>query len=309
MKYLVTGGCGFIGSHLVDALHERGHCIRILDDLSTGSLRYMPEGVTHIKGDVTKPEIVTEALSGIDGVFHLAQVASVEQGNFDWLGAHRTNLTGTVTIFDSVRKLASPIPVVFASSAAVYGNAGVGFPLSEVYTTKPVSAHGVDMLGCELYGVIAATIHRVPNCALRLFNVYGPRQDDPPSPFSGVITIFSNRIREGRPITINGDGEQVRDFVYVTDVVNALMSAMDRCPRSGTVHRVFNVCTGVKTRILSLANQIGVLLDKQPELVFGPPRPGDPLVSVGDPTNATRAMNFHAAVGLESGLEKTLGLG
>jgi UDP-glucose 4-epimerase len=308
VKYLVTGGCGFIGSHLVDALHERGHYIRILDDLSTGSLRYIPEGVEHIRGDVTNPEIVAEALSGMDGCFHLAQVASVEQGNLDWLGAHRTNLTGTVTIFDSVRKLAPPIPVVFASSAAVYGNAGVDFPLSEDYTTKPLSAHGVDMLGCELYGVVAATIHRVPNCALRLFNVYGPRQDDPPSPFSGVITIFSNRMREGQPITINGDGEQVRDFIYVTDVVSALMAAMERCARSGPTHRVFNVCTGVKTRILSLANHIGILLDRKPEIIFGLPRPGDPHVSFGDPTKATRTLNFYAATGLESGLEKTLGL-
>jgi UDP-glucose 4-epimerase len=256
MKYLVTGGCGFIGSHLVDALSADGHLVRILDNLSTGTLTYKPPGVEFIHGDIIEPEIVADAMEGMDGCFHLAAVASVERGNLDWVGSHRTNIT-TVTIFDTARKADTPIPVVYASSAAVYGeNLDT---LSEDTTPRPVSAYGADKLGCELHGFVASRVHGVPNCGLRFFNVYGPRQD-PRSPYSGVITIFSNRLREGREITINGDGHHSRDFIYVVDVVNALRAAMKYSSANGNISDVFNICTGVETNIIDLAAKIAVSL-------------------------------------------------
>ena len=303
MKYLVTGGCGFIGSHLVDALSADGHVVRILDDLSTGTLTYKPPGVEFIHGDITEPEIVADAMDGMDGCFHLAAIASVERGNLDWVGSHRTNITGTVTIFDTARRAGSPIPVVYASSAAVYGENPD--TLSEDATPRPVSAYGADKLGCELHGLVASRVHGVPNCGVRFFNVYGPRQD-PRSPYSGVITIFSDRLKEGRDITINGDGYHTRDFIYVGDVVNALQVAMKYCSANGNMSDVFNVCTGVETNIIDLAEEIAVLLRQRPVINYGPPRPGDPRRSIGCPDQAHRVLGFRALTTLMSGLERTL---
>ena len=163
MKYLVTGGCGFIGSHLVDALSADGHGIRILDNLSTGTLTYKPPGVEFIHGDITEREVVADAMDCMDGCFHLAAVASVERGNLDWVGSHRTNITGTVTIFDTARRADPPIPVVYASSAAVYGENPD--TLSEDAKPRPVSAYGADKFGCELHGFVASRVHGVPIAA------------------------------------------------------------------------------------------------------------------------------------------------
>jgi UDP-glucose 4-epimerase len=303
MKYLVTGGCGFIGSHLVDALSADGHVVRILDNLSTGTLIYKPPAVEFIGGNITEPEIVADAMDGMDGCFHLAAVASVERGNLDWVGSHRTNITGTVTIFDTARRADSPIPVVYASSAAVYGENSD--TLSEEATPRPVSAYGADKLGCELHGFVANRVHGVPNCGLRFFNVYGLRQD-PRSPYSGVITIFSNRLKEGRDVTINGDGYHTRDFIYVGDVVNALRAAMKYCSANGNMNDVFNVCTGVETNIINLAEKIAMLLRQRPVIHYGPPRPEDPRRSIGCPDKAHSVLGFRASTTLMSGLERTL---
>ncbi len=300
MRYLVTGGCGFIGSHLVDALHRQGHYVCVLDDLSTGSLKYTPPAVSFIKGDIADPEIVRIAMRDMDAVFHLAAVASVERGNQDWTGTHRTNLTGTITIFDQARAYGG-LPVVFASSAAVYGD-NPALPLSEDALPRPVSAYGADKLGCESHGLVASHVHKVPNCGMRFFNVYGPRQD-PKSPYSGVITIFGNRLKAGQSITINGDGFHSRDFIYVGDVVDALMRAMDFC-RDAKGHHVFNVCTGIETNIIDLVDELMILLSPVP-VHHGPARPGDPRASIGDPAKAQRLLGFQAVTNLHGGLAMT----
>ena len=225
--WLVTGGCGFIGSHLVDALLARGDKVRVLDDLSTGRRSNLPGGVEVMVGDVADASAVARAMAGVDGCFHLAAVASVQRGNEDWLGTHRVNLTGTIAVFDAARTCnrKGPVPVVYASSAAVYGD-NPDMPLSESAATAPLSAYGADKLGCELHGRVAWQVHKVPSTGFRFFNVYGPRQD-PKSPYSGVIAIFADKVAENREITVNGDGGQVRDFVYVADVVRHLVAAMD----------------------------------------------------------------------------------
>ena len=225
--WLVTGGCGFIGSHLVDALLARGDKVRVLDDLSTGRRSNLPDGVEVVVGDVADAKTVAQAMAGVDGCFHLAAVASVQRGNEDWLGTHRVNLTGTIAVFDAARTCnrKGPVPVVYASSAAVYGD-NPNMPLDESAATAPLSAYGADKLGCELHGRVAWQVHKVPSTGFRFFNVYGPRQD-PKSPYSGVIAIFADKVAENRQITVNGDGGQVRDFVYVADVVRHLVAAMD----------------------------------------------------------------------------------
>lgn len=302
-RYLVTGGCGFIGSHLVDALLVEGHAVRILDDLSTGKYIHTSPRVEFIFGDVADPRIVADAIGGVDGCFHLAAVASVERGNADWLGTHRTNSTGAIAVLSAARHAGArgPVPVVFASSAAVYGNA-TAIPISENTKTRPLSAYGADKLSCELHGLVAGHVHRVPTCGLRFFNVYGPRQD-PKSPYSGVISIFCDRLRAGRNITMYGDGRQTRDFIFVADVVRALLMAMNRCSTEGAV---FNVCSGCPTSIGDLAVRIGQILGGKPDVTVGPARKGEIRHSVGSPLRAQRVLGFTASTDLTTGLMLTL---
>ncbi|MDI3306867.1 MAG: NAD-dependent epimerase/dehydratase family protein [Acetobacteraceae bacterium] len=301
--YLVTGGCGFIGSHLVEALLQAGHAVRILDNLSTGRLENKPAAAELLQGDVADPRVVAEAMRGAEGCFHLAAVASVERGNLDWLGTHRTNLTGSITVFDAARRAnpRGPVRVVYASSAAVYGDNPTP-PLAETATPRPLSAYGADKLGSEQHGFVAGWVHGVPTCGLRFFNIYGPRQD-PKSPYSGVISIFCDRLRAGQGITIFGDGRQSRDFVFVGDAVRALLAAMSRASTAG---RAYNVCTGRSTTIRDLADMIGRILGRRAEITFGPPRAGEIRVSLGDPTAARRDLGFEAQTWLEDGLVQTL---
>lgn len=301
--YLITGGCGFIGSHLAEFLLHKGHKVRVLDDLSTGKLSNLPAGAKLQLGHVADRYAVETAMEGVDGCFHLAAVASVVRGHQDWLGTHRTNLTGTLTIFDCAR--ATPardaIPVVYASSAAVYGD-NPRMPLDEQSALLPCSAYGADKLGCELHARVATLVHGVPNVGLRFFNVYGPRQD-PSSPYSGVISIFSNRLSHGQPISIFGDGEQVRDFIYVADVVQALWQAMQSRPLSGGV---YNVCTGRPTSILKLVETLASLCGVRPLIHHAPPREGDIRISIGNPQRAMEQLAFCARTPLQEGLLKTL---
>jgi len=300
--YLLTGGCGFIGSHLAAALTSRGDHVRIIDDLSTGKRENAPPGAELVVGDVADAALVRRAMEGVDGCFHLAAIASVQRSVEDWLGAHKANLTGTISVFDAAAKAApAPRPVVYASSAAVYGD-NSDVPLMESAATRPLTAYGADKLGCELHGRVAWHVHGIPNTGLRFFNVFGPRQD-PKSPYSGVIAIFAERIAAQRPITIHGDGKQVRDFVYVGDVVRHLLAAMDDHPPQA---RVFNVCTGRATNLLQLAEALGRITGNIPNISRDPARPGDIRVSIGNPDAAQAALRVSANTTLEAGLRSTL---
>jgi UDP-glucose 4-epimerase len=301
--YLVTGGAGFIGSHLTDALLARGDQVRVLDNLTTGKRENLDPRAALIVGDVADAAVVAQAMDGVDGCFHLAAVASVELGNRDWLGTHRTNLTGAITIFDAARR-AQPgrtVPVVYASSAAVYGD-NPELPLKETAAPRPMSAYGADKLGCELHGRVAAHVHGVRNAGCRFFNVYGPRQD-PGSPNSGVISIFFNRIGRGQGITIFGDGGQTRDFIYVADVVEALLKAMGQeTPGASPGAAVFNVCTGKTTSLLELAAAIGLVFGRTPQIAFAAPRLGDIRESLGDPAATHDTLGFSAKHAIGEGL-------
>lgn len=299
--YLVTGGAGFIGSHLCDALVARGNTVRVLDDLSTGRRSNLPDGATLIEGDVADPALVGAAMDGVDGCFHLAAIASVEKGVTDWLGTHRANITGTITVLDAVRRQGSRIPVLYASSAAVYGDAAT-VPIAETEPCVPLSAYGADKYGCELHARVGSHVHGIPTVGLRFFNVYGPRQD-PKSPYSGVISIFCERILRGMPIAIFGDGQQTRDFVYVADVVAALLAGMALRPADAPV---FNVCTGLPTSVDALARQIAELAGKNLDVRSEPPRAGEIRHSLGVPALADRVLRLSGRVSLPTGLDKVL---
>ena len=243
-RYLVTGGAGFVGSHLVELLRVQGHAVRVLDDLSSGSRANLPPQTELVVADVIDTEAVARAFDGVDGCFHLAAIASVERSHRGWVRTHQVNLTGTINVFDQAARQAQHrrvVPVVYASSAAVYGDCRA-VPIGEDSPANPLSAYGADKLACEFHARIAGAIHGVPTTGLRFFNLYGPRQD-PRSPYSGVISIFADRLLRGEPVDIFGDGEQVRDFTYVEDAVAALRRAM---VTASTGAPVFNVCTGAR---------------------------------------------------------------
>ena len=303
-RYLITGGCGFIGSHLVDLLMGQGHDVTVLDDLSTGKRSNIPASVPVVVGDVADACLVKEVMAGQDGCFHLAAVASVDRSREHWFETNRTNLAGTIAVFDAARRVAERerMMVVYASSAAVYGNNPV-MPLVETADRRPLSAYGADKLGCELHAVVADHVHGLRNTGFRFFNVDGPRQD-PKSPYSGVISIFADRLARGEPITINGDGSQVRDFVYVGDVVRVLARAMVR-PIAGAP--VFNVCTGRGTTISQLAEILITLIGRHdPVIRRGPPRPGDIGQSIGSPLNLEAALGLSCPTPLSEGLQALL---
>jgi UDP-glucose 4-epimerase len=299
MKYLVTGGCGFIGSHLTDALVAAGHHVRVLDDLSTGHLENLPQAAELIRGSVADRAMVRGAMEGMDGCFHLAAIASVVRCEQDWAGTHATNQGGLIAVLEAAR--ARKLPVVYASSAAVYGNSAP-VPASEASLVAPISAYGADKRGCELHAGAGTASFGIPTLGLRLFNVYGPRQDGA-SPYSGVISAFCDRLSQGAPITIWGDGTQTRDFVYVGDVVTAMLAGMARLPDTPLV---INVCTGRAISVLELARIIGGLCGVRPVIDHRPGRAGDIAASRGDPALLQTALGVVAATTLAEGLRHTV---
>lgn len=298
-KYLVTGGCGFIGSHLCEALVHAGHDVRVLDNLSSGLTQNLDVPVELILGDVAEYQDVYESMKGVAGCFHLAAIASVERSVEDWSGTHRVNLSGTVNVFDCAKD--KKIPVVYASSAAVYGD-NASMPLNEDDKTRPLSAYGADKLGCEYHAKVGGLVHGIPSVGLRFFNVFGPKQD-PKSPYSGVISIFIDRLMAQKPLKIFGDGQQVRDFIYVGDVVRFLIAAMKNTSSDAVI---FNVCTGQTTAITQLAKALSIIAGVALSIDKHPPRGGDIQMSLGDASKAQKHLNVKATTNLSDGLRHTV---
>lgn len=252
MKALVTGGAGFIGSHLVDLLLSEGCEVVVIDNLATGRRWQVPENAVFLQGDVSDTELLAKALPGCDVVFHLAAVSSVQDSLDRPIEVHNTNLTATLALLEAAVRHKVP-RFVFSSSAAIYGDTG-GEPACEDMVPKPMSHYAVQKLASEHYCQVYHRLHGLETVCLRYFNVYGPRQRAD-SPYSGVIAKFIDAARAGQPITIFGDGEQTRDFCHVKDVAlaNFLASTQDGAKVSG---RVFNVGTGISTSVNELARLV-----------------------------------------------------
>jgi UDP-glucose 4-epimerase len=299
---VVTGGCGFIGSHLVRSLFESGRRVRVLDDLSNGDPARLPAGVELREGDVADATFVRGAVADAVAVVHLAAVASVNRCNERWQASHLTNSAGSVVVMEALRDLAPEASFVYASSAAVYGNPtgdedGLG-RVRETAPTLPLSPYGVDKLACEMHARVGGSLFGLRSFGLRFFNVFGVGQAYD-SPYSGVITQFVANAVAGRPLTIYGDGRQTRDFVHVRDVVRAIELAESLASAAAPV---VNVCTGQPTSIGELAGAIVRLAGRDVPIALSDARPGDIRHSVGDPTMAFEKLEWRPSVSLEQGL-------
>ena len=303
-RILVTGGAGFIGSHLADALLARGHAVRVLDNLSSGrraNLALDHPGLELVVGDVADPAVVRRALAGCTAVAHLAAVASVQASVEDPVGTHRSNFLGTLSLCEAMREQGVR-RVLFASSAAVYGQNGEGTAIDEDTAKAPLTPYAVDKLASEHYLDFYRRQHGLEPAVFRFFNIFGPRQD-PSSPYSGVISIFAERARGGQPITVFGDGEQTRDFVYVADLVALLVQALE-APQA--VAGALNVGLGRATSLNQLLASLGELLGGLPPVSHAPARAGDIRHSRADNRRLLAHFAFAEPTSIRDGLARLL---
>jgi UDP-glucose 4-epimerase len=287
MRVLVTGGAGFIGSHLVDALLARGDEVVVLDDLSTGRREHLDARAELVVGSVTEPP----ALGACELVFHLAAQIDVRRAVADPAFDARVNVGGTAATLELAREWGARRFVLASTGGAIYGDAAA-VPTPEDTPPTPISPYGAGKAAAELYLVLYARLHGLSTVALRFANVYGPRQD--PRLEGGVVAIFTAAAREGRRGTVFGDGRQTRDFVYVGDVVEALLAAA-----GSDAGGAFNVGTGRETSVLELAAAVGIEVDHAPE------RPGEVTRSCLDPTRAAGVLGWRARTTLADGLRAT----
>ena len=308
MKYLVTGGAGFIGSHIVSALLEQGASVRVLDNFSTGrrenieelTRRFNGHQLDVLEGDIRDASRVGEAVRGVEVIFHEAAFVSVPQSMDEPQECFDVNLTGTSLLFDAARK-AGVRRAVVASSAAVYGESEA-LPLVEETPLQPKSPYAVTKRVNEMYAELFTNSFNFEVVALRYFNVYGPRQR-PDSMYAAAVPIFARRLLDGRSVTVFGDGGQTRDLINIHDVVRANLIASKHPDAAG---KVFNVCTGIETRLLDLLEVLFDLFPNAPGAEFAPPRAGDIYRSVGSPQKAKDIMGFSAQIPLEDGLKEVV---
>jgi nucleoside-diphosphate-sugar epimerase len=302
VRVLVTGGGGFIGSNLARALLGRGDDVRVLDNFSSGNRRNLDEIAPEldiVEGELRSYERVHNAIRGIELVFHQGALPSVPRSVHDPLTTSAVNVEGTLNVLlaardEGVRR------VVFASSSSVYGNVGE-LPRRENQHTDPISPYGVSKLAAERYCVAFSRVYALETIALRYFNVFGPNQD-PTSQYAAVVPLFIAAVRAGRSVSIHGDGTQLRDFTYVSNVVDANLLAAEAEGVSGAV---VNVATGRQVTVNGLADAIGETLGLPVEKEYLPQRAGDVRDSWADCGEARRLLGYEPAVGLEGGLRRT----
>ena len=300
---LVTGGCGFIGSHIVEGLVKEGYKVRVLDNLSTGKRENLnsidSNNVEVCVGDVTDFSVVNTAAAGCEYIFHEAAAVSVPKSVEDPVGTGKVNYGGTLNVLEAARKQGVR-RVIFASSAAVYGDEPT-LPKKESMQACPITPYGADKLASELMGHVYARNFSLEFVSLRYFNVFGSRQD-PSSSYSGVISIFCNQIRQEIAPTIYGDGLQSRDFIHVFDVVRANLIAMKH-PEAPS--RTFNVGKGVATTLLEIVDRINELTAQNLKPIHKEIRRGDIRYSLAD-NNALRALGWSPLISIHEGLKELL---
>jgi UDP-glucose 4-epimerase len=302
-KVLVTGGAGFIGSHIAHALVRRGDQVRVLDNLSTGNLANLAEvrdRIEFIEADLNDADKVARAVKGVDCIFHEAAIASVPRSIERPLDTNAACVTGTLALLDAARK-AGVRRLVYAASSSAYGNQPAASK-RESDLPMPISPYGAAKVAAEFYCQVFAAMGEIETVALRYFNVFGPRQD-PNSEYSAVIPRFITLMLGGERPTVFGDGFQSRDFTFVGDVVEGNLRAADAAGVSG---RVFNIATGHQVNLLELIAALNRLLKTNVEPIFAPPRAGDVRESLADITLARQHLNYEPQVRFEEGLRRSI---
>lgn len=300
-KCLITGGAGFIGSHVVEALVARGDKVRVLDNLSTGCLENLAgvsAKIDFIEGSILDEAVVQKVMLGVDFVFHLAALVSAPQSMAEPLQAELLNTVGTLNVLKAA-KAAGVRRLVFSSTCAVYGDEPT-LPKTETMRTYPKSPYAISKLAAENYCLLYHEAFGLETVVLRYFNVFGPRQD-PSSPYCGVISIFVDKFRQGIAPTIFGDGEQTRDFVFVTEVAGANLLAAEA---AGAAGRVFNIGTGCPVTINQLNASLGQIWGCELKPSYQSVRPGDVLHSYADPSQARTILTWQAQISFEAGLRR-----
>ncbi|OUR92746.1 epimerase [Gammaproteobacteria bacterium 42_54_T18] len=297
--YLVTGGCGFIGSHLVKNLLNDGHNVRVLDNLSVGRADNIPDSAELVIGSVTDKYIVRSCMWGVDGCFHLASCRSKNRSHEGWLSTHNTNVAGSINVF--ITAGVNRTPVVYASSYEVYGD-NADTPLKENSLVSPLSSFGVDKLGVELQARVASLEHGVPTTGLRFFNVYGNKKGHK-NGNSGVISKFQTSIDNDCPLIIFGDGKQIRDFVFVNDAVVFLRTALEKVTRAPSI---FNVCSGKPISMNSLAQMMMTINSVNRPIRYQKRERGDIRLSVGDPRKSISRLGVVAKQPLVRGIRSLI---
>ncbi len=300
---VVTGGAGFIGSHLVATLVERGETVRVIDDLSSGretNLRAVRDSIRFQRGSVCEADLLDEVVKGADYVFHLAAAASVPFSLEDPLAVNAVNVEGTLRVLEAARRHGVR-RVVLAASSAAYGDSEA-LPSREEQPTAPMSPYAVTKLVTEMYGRVYSRLMGVPVVALRYFNVFGPRQS-PGGPYAAVIPRFITAALAQRRLTIYGDGAQTRDFVFVEDVVRGNLSAREADLAPG---EVYNIGSGRGTSLNELTATLATVLGVPLDVRHAPARAGDILPSRADISRARRELGFAPVVDLEEGLRRTV---
>ncbi len=301
-RVLVTGGAGFIGSHLVEALVQRGDWVRVLDNFSTGrreNLAPFENTIEILEGDLRDSRQVEAAVQDVELIFHQAAFISVPQSVQAPLTCFAVNVDGTANLLEAARRQGAR-RVVLASSTAIYGNVD-SLPLQEETPPRPLSPYALSKQVNELYGTLYTRLFGLPVVALRYFNVYGPRQQ-PDSAYAAAIPIFLQGLLQSQALTIFGDGQQTRDFIYVEDVVRANLLAAE----AKVAGEAFNICTGREVSLLEVIEILGQITGRRPEVQHVAPRPGDIRRSRGNPEKAARMLGFRASVSLADGLARTL---
>lgn len=301
--YLVTGGAGFIGSHIATRLVEEGHRVRVLDNLCAGSrdnLAHLKDGVEFFHGDVADPITARHAAKGVEVIFHQAALASVPLSVKDPVAVHTACVTGTVCILDAARQ-AGVRRVIYAGSSRAYGNDPM-MPKRESQLSQVLSPYAAAKLAGELYCESFAAVYPLETVRLRYFNIFGERQD-PASPYSAVIPLFVSALLQGRRPTIFGDGSQSRDFLYVGNAVHANLLAVHATNVSG---KVFNVAGGQSLSVIELLRMICERLNVPFDPIFAPPRVGDIQDSWADISSTERELGYRPQVSLSDGLQRTI---
>ena len=300
--YLVTGGAGFIGSHLTEELIRRGEQVRVADSLITGHRKNLAHlrGIDFLEGDLADLDVARRAVQGVDYVLHQAAIPSVPRSVEDPITSNRANIDSALNVLVAARD-ARVKRVVYAGSSSAYGNTPT-LPKHEGMPTNPLSPYALQKLVGEQYMQMFTALYGLETVTIRYFNVFGPRQD-PSSPYSGVISIFARALLENKPPTIYGDGEQTRDFTYIANVVDGVLRAV-KAP--GAAGQVVNVATGSSISLNQLFASMREILGSRLEVAYGPVRNGDVKDSLADITRARTLLGYEPLVPFEAGLKKTL---